>query len=74
MLKERADSPDADAIPWLLLETKSTEGSGVFSQVTFIQRVNTTGGKAPDSGCDMAAVTMESAIPYAADYYFYKAR
>ena len=74
MLRERADSPDPDAIPWLLLEMKSTEGSGVFSQVTFIHRVNTAGGEAPDSGCDMAAESMESAVPYTADYYFYKAR
>jgi len=72
--KERADSPDPDAIPWVLLEAKSTEGSGVFSKVTFIQRVNTTGGKAPASGCDMATESMESAVPYTADYYFYKAR
>jgi hypothetical protein len=73
-LKERADSPDPDAIPWLLLGAKSTGGSGVFSKVTFIQRVNTAGGKAPDSGCDMTTESMESAIPYTADYYFYKAK
>lgn len=74
VLKASAGSPDPDAIPWLLLETKSTEGSGVFSRVTFIQRVNTEGGKAPDSVCDMTVESMESAIPYTADYYFYRAR
>src|SRR5215213_10434542 len=40
-------SPDASAIAWLKLEKVSTEGPGIFDGVTFVQRVNTTGGLAP---------------------------
>ena len=40
-------TPDPTAIPWLLLQTVSTEGPGIFHRVTYIQRVNTTDGLAP---------------------------
>ena len=39
-VKARDDGPDAEAIPWLLLNAKSTSGSGVFSQT---QSSNHTG-------------------------------
>ena len=35
---------DPNAIPWLLLKAKSTDGPGTFGKVTYIQRVNTVGG------------------------------
>ena len=35
------------AIPWLLLRATSTTGTGVFTNVTYVQRLNTTGGVAP---------------------------
>src|SRR4029077_19059516 len=54
-VKERADAPAADAIPWLLLATKSVGPAGAFSKVTSIQRVNTAGGAAPRAGCSQAA-------------------
>jgi hypothetical protein len=38
---------DSNAIPWLRLRALSAEGPGIFAGTTFIQRVNTTGGKAP---------------------------
>jgi Protein of unknown function (DUF3455) len=46
-LKERADAPVPDAIPWLLLTAKSVGSDGSFSKVTSVQRVNTAGGLAP---------------------------
>src|SRR5262245_32243268 len=46
MALERA-TPDPAAIPWLLLGALSSEGPGPFDGVTFIQRVNTTGGLLP---------------------------
>src|SRR5438876_11977596 len=33
-VKERADAPAADAIPWVLLATKSVGSEGAFSNVT----------------------------------------
>src|SRR5262245_57078383 len=64
-------SPDTNAIPWLKLQAVSTDGVGIFSSVTYIQRVNTVGGLAPTaSGSSIGAV---AEVPYTAEYYFYRA-
>jgi hypothetical protein len=67
----QADAPDATAIPWLLLRAASTSGAGVFSDITYVQRVNTVGGKAPASGCDATTVGTETRVDYSAEYFFY---
>jgi hypothetical protein len=64
-------SPDADSIPWLLVNIVSHEGSGVLSRATTIQRLNTKGGKAPASGCDASNAGKELRVAYSADYLFY---
>jgi hypothetical protein len=64
-------SPDANSIPWLLVTIVSHDGGGVLSRVTTIQRLNTKGGKAPESGCDASHVSQEVRVPYSADYRFY---
>jgi len=70
----RANSPEPNAIPWLLLSAKSTSGNGVFSGVGYIQRLHTMGGVAPADGCDQAAAGREARVPYTADYWFYAAK
>jgi hypothetical protein len=70
-LKERADAPAADAIPWLLLNAKSVGPEGSFSKVTSVQRVSTVGGVAPKAGCSQAAAGTPARINYTADYYFF---
>ncbi|HVZ74777.1 MAG TPA: DUF3455 domain-containing protein [Polyangia bacterium] len=65
------DSPLSDAIQWLLLKASSHTGTGVFSDVTYVQRVNTTKGKAPATGCDAAHANTDTSSAYTADYYFY---
>jgi len=65
-------SPDPDAIPWLLLQANATSGPGVFSSVTFVHRVYTTGGKAPSYNGTTDGESVE--IPYSAVYYFYRAQ
>jgi hypothetical protein len=70
-LKTKVDAPEPTAIPWLLLEAKSTEGAGVLSKVTNIQRVATVGGKAPPGGCDAAHANAETRVDYTASYYMY---
>jgi hypothetical protein len=67
---ERADSPDAGSIPWLLLEAKEHQGSGVFSSITYIQRLDTVGGGAPAEGCDADHAGDEVRQPYEATYAF----
>jgi hypothetical protein len=69
-VKASIDSPQANAIPWLLLVTKSVGPRGSFSKITSIQRVNTVGGVAPKTGCAQSTVGTTARIPYTADYYF----
>jgi len=70
-VKERADAPAADAIPWLLLTAKSDGPQGSFGKVTSVQRVNTVGGVAPKGGCFEAEAGTRVHISYTADYYFF---
>jgi hypothetical protein len=67
---------DPTAIPWLLLEpTSVTPGpdGGRLAGTTFIQRIRTTGGLAPDaSTCNAESAGAESEVPYTADYVFFK--
>ena len=68
----RAAAPDGDAIPWLLVSVVSHEGRGVLERVTSIQRLNTRGGQPPPAEkCDGSKQSVESWIPYTADYYFF---
>jgi hypothetical protein len=67
----QADASAADAVPLLLLEATSTAGKGRFSDVTYIQRLGTKGGKAPAAGCDATHAGAESRAGYSAEYYFY---
>ena len=66
-----APSPDANSIPWLLVNVVGHDGAGVLSRATSIQRLNTKGGKASSSGCDEAHQGQEIRVPYSADYLFY---
>jgi len=69
-VKARADAPQLDAIPWLLLTAKSVGAQGALSKITSVQRVNTVGGAAPQGGCSQSAVGAVARVPYTADYYF----
>jgi hypothetical protein len=64
----KSDAPAPDAVPWLLLKAKSTDGKGALDRVTTIQRVDTSGGKAPADTCTAGGQTK---VPYTATYYFY---
>lgn len=66
------------AIPWLLLEVVGAENGPTagraLTATTFIQRLNTVGGVAPSTGCDLSTdVGKKALVPYTTDYFFYKA-
>jgi len=69
-LPPKAVTVDTNAIPWLRLDAKNPQGPGIFANTTFIQRVNTTGGKAPST--DGTFVGQVARVPYTADYFFYR--
>lgn len=65
------------AIPWVLLQTAGTQkgptGGDTLSKSTFVQRLNTVGGAAPASGCEVPTdIGRKAFVPYTADYFFYK--
>lgn len=65
------------AIEWLILEMTGTRegpsGGDRLTPTTFIQRVNTVGGKEPAVACTEALLNQRELVPYEADYYFYRA-
>jgi len=65
---------DPTAIPELLLQATTHEGTGRMTPVTYIQRLDTTGGLAPSTGCDVDHVGAVARVDYTATYYFYVAK
>ncbi|PPK77075.1 uncharacterized protein DUF3455 [Methylobacter tundripaludum] len=68
---KKIDMAPGSAIAWLLVEVVSHKGDGLFSNVSFINRINTHGGLPPSSGCDANHLGGEKRIAYTADYVFY---
>jgi hypothetical protein len=66
----QASSPVPNAIPQLLLKSASNRGPGLLSAVTYIQRLNTTGGLAPTGTCSEGTT---ASVPYTARYTFWVA-
>jgi hypothetical protein len=64
-----ATSPRTGTIPELLLQATATRGTGVFADVSYIQRLGTAGGVAPTTAC---TGTDQVSVPYSATYTFYK--
>jgi hypothetical protein len=68
---KKIDMAPGSSIAWLLVEVVSHKGDGLFSNVSYINRINTHGGLAPSSGCDANHLGGEKRVPYTADYVFY---
>ena len=69
--------PNTGWIPCLLLESVGSQdgptGGNLLSKTTFIQRLNTKGGTAPDAGCSTSTdVGNQMLVPYTADYVFFR--
>ncbi|MDX2154054.1 MAG: DUF3455 domain-containing protein [Bryobacteraceae bacterium] len=78
--KKIAESSDAayvaaGAIPWLLLQKTGAQsgpaGGAFLTQTTYLQRINTGGGVAPEGVCTEAGAIQF--VPYVADYVFFRA-
>ena len=71
--------PNTGSIACLLLQSVGSQegptGGTFLSKTTFVQRLNTKGGLAPDDadGCSAATdVGSQKLVPYTADYYFFR--
>jgi hypothetical protein len=65
------------AIPWLLLEVagtaNGTTGAPSLTRTTYIQRLHTSGGIAPATGCSQPAeIGTLALVPYTTDYVFFR--
>jgi len=75
--KKGAVTVDEKAIAWLLLDRVGSQngptGGDKLTGTTFVQRLNTTGGLAPKTGCaSLTDVGNTAFVPYTADYFFYQ--
>jgi hypothetical protein len=70
-----ADAGDAGAtaITWVLLRATANTGTGLFTPVTYVQRLNTSGGIGPSGDCEPGDASATRRVHYTATYYFYKA-
>jgi hypothetical protein len=62
-----APSATSNDIPWLKIEAVEHRGSGILSDVTTVQRINTKGGVV-QGPCE--SVGNYRSVPYSADYVF----
>jgi hypothetical protein len=65
------------AIAWLLLQAVGHQagptGGDRLTVTTYVQRLNTSGGVAPSTGCaSLTDVGTKAFVPYEADYFFYR--
>jgi hypothetical protein len=63
-----ANSPVPGSIAQLLLKAATNRGDGIFGKVSYIQRLNTTGGTAPAGACTSGTTT---GVRYTASYRFF---
>src|SRR6266566_3293172 len=64
------------AIAWVLLQRVGSQdgpdGGDTLTGTTFVQRLSTSGGIAPSTGCKTSnEVGHQAFVPYTADYFFY---
>ena len=72
-----ASCPNTGSIACLLLTSigndKGPTGGKLLADTTFVQRLNTKGGLAPNTGCSVATdVGKQALVPYTADYFFFR--
>lgn len=71
--KQLAVAPSsAGNIPYQLVQVTPSPGSGTFNSTSYIQRVNTKGGVAPNEPCTASTAGSKKTVDYSADYVFYR--
>lgn len=69
---ELATAPNGDGnIPLQLVEADPAEGEGAMEGVSYIQRLDTQGGVAPDMACSADNEGATEVVEYQADYIFW---
>lgn len=68
----RAAQASPGALPWTFAQAAPIGETGLFANVSSMQRVNTRGGLPPAAGCNADNDGAESRVAFNADYYFYR--
>lgn len=68
---EKTRAPSCGAVPWILYEAQSTSTRGLFANMSHVQRIFTSGGKAPSKRCRESSIGSEVRVPFSATYYFH---
>lgn len=63
-------APRDDALRWLLMSTRSF-GDGALAGISYVQRVNTSGGM-PPSRCEAKQANQLLRVDFSADFIFYR--
>lgn len=72
--KQLATSPSqSGSIPMQLVQANPSARVGELSGVTYIQRINLNGGKAPQQVCAQDMIGHTRVVKYSGDYLFWKA-
>jgi hypothetical protein len=64
---------DGVSVAWLLLSVAAHEGQGRMSDISYVRRIDTKGGAAPQTPCAANQSGQNSSSPYEANYQFYRA-
>ncbi|MGA2548826.1 MAG: DUF3455 domain-containing protein [Burkholderiaceae bacterium] len=64
-------SPNPKSVDELLLKVEPHSGTGMFSDVSFIQRLRTFGGAPPEEDCATERVGITKSVEYSAQYVFF---
>lgn len=68
---QQAPPRDTASIPWLLLKTTSSSGFEPLRATTYVQRIQTHGGKPSPAAANRAHKGQYLKVPYTAEYLFY---
>jgi hypothetical protein len=68
--KDYECSPDANSLSWQLNHADEIDGVGMFSDTTFVQRLKTSGGAAPNYPGNYDGEPVM--VPYTAEFFFYR--
>ena len=67
----QADSPQSAPSLGCSSKRRRPVPRACSATITYVQRANTIGGKAPATGCDSTTVNTDKGVDYSADYYFF---
>lgn len=71
--KQLAVSPSGKgSIPMQLVKANESARSGALKDVTYVQRINLSGGAAPETGCNMDKLGHKVVVNYSGEYLFWK--